>query len=85
MGAMATVTLYGKPGCCLCDEARAEVRELGQRHRFRLEEIDVSLDPRLHREYGERIPVVAVDGREACELHVDAAELERLLAKVAES
>ena len=85
MGAMATVTLYGKPGCCLCDDARDEVRELGERHRFELEEVDVSLDPRLHREYGERIPVVAVDGQEACELHVDGAEVERLLAKVAES
>jgi glutaredoxin len=82
---MATVTLYGKPGCCLCDEARAEVRELAEQHRFALEEIDVSLDPRLHREYGERIPVVAVDGHEACELRVDSAEVERLLARVAES
>ncbi len=85
MGTMATVTLYGKPGCCLCDDARAAVRELGERHRFQLEEVDVSLDPRLHRAYGERIPVVAVDGQEACELRVDSAEVERLLARVAES
>ena len=85
MGAMATVTLYGKPGCCLCDEARVEVRGLRDRHGFQLEEVDVSLDPRLHREYGERIPVVAVDGLEACELQVDNAEVERLLARVAES
>jgi glutaredoxin len=82
---MATVTLYGKPGCCLCNDARAEVQELRDRHRFELEEIDVSLDPRLHRDYGERIPVVAVDGYEACELHVDSAEVERLLARVAKS
>jgi glutaredoxin len=80
---MATVTLYGKPGCCLCEAARAEVRRLRERHDFELEEVDVSLDPRLQREYGERIPVVAVDGREACELHVDVTELERLLARVA--
>lgn len=82
---MATVTLYGKPGCCLCDEARDEVRELRERHGFELEEVDVSVDPRLHRDYGERIPVVAVDGREACELHVDRTEVERLLARVAGS
>jgi len=85
VGAMATVTLYGKPGCCLCDDARAEVRELRERHEFELEEVDVSLDPRLHRDYGERIPVVAVDGHEACEMHVDSAEVERLLARVAGS
>jgi glutaredoxin len=80
---MTTVTLYGKPGCCLCDDARAEIARLRERHGFALEEIDVSVDPRLAREYGERIPVVAVDGREACELHVDGAELERLLGRVA--
>ena len=80
---MATVTLYGKPGCCLCDEARAEVALLRERHGFALEEVDVSLDPRLARDYGERIPVVAVDGREACELGFQAAEVERLLARVA--
>jgi glutaredoxin len=82
---MATVTLYGKPGCCLCDDARREVERLRARHGFDLEEVDVSLDPRLHREYGERIPVVAVDGEEACELGVDPAGLERLLGRVAES
>ncbi len=80
---MATVTLYGKPGCCLCDEARAEVERLRDRHGFALEEVDVSLDPRLYRDYGERIPVVAVDGQEACELALDGAEVERLLARVA--
>jgi glutaredoxin len=80
---MPTVTLYGKPGCCLCDDARAEVERLRERLGFMLEEVDVSIDPALHREYGERIPVVAVDGCEAFELHVDGPELERLLARVA--
>jgi glutaredoxin len=80
---MTTVTLYGKPGCCLCDDARAEVERLRARHGFALEEIDVSLDPRLARDYGERIPVVGVDGDEACELGIDAAAVERLLARVA--
>jgi len=80
---MATVTLYGKPGCCLCDDARVELERLRARHEFHLEEVDVSLDPGLYRDYGERIPVVAVDGREACELGLDSAEIERLLARVA--
>ncbi|HYI98778.1 MAG TPA: glutaredoxin family protein [Thermoleophilaceae bacterium] len=80
---MATVTLYGKPGCCLCDEARAEIEALRARIAFELEEVDVSLDAGLAREYGERIPVVDVDGREAFELGVEVAELERLLGRVA--
>ncbi|NLT06114.1 MAG: glutaredoxin family protein [Solirubrobacterales bacterium] len=79
---MATVTLYGKPGCCLCDDARAELAALGERLGFAVEEVDVSVDPVLHRRYGERIPVVAVDGEEACELGVDGPEIARLLGRV---
>jgi glutaredoxin len=71
------VVLYGKAGCCLCDEARQAVEEVRARHPFELEEVDVSLDAALNREYGERIPVLALDGEELFELHVDAGELAR--------
>jgi hypothetical protein len=73
------VVLYGKAGCCLCDEARAAVAEVRARHPFELDELDVSLDPALHAEYGERIPVLALDGEELFEFHVDAGELARRL------
>ena len=43
------VVLYGKPGCCLCDEAREAVAAVRARHPFELEEVDVSTDPELHR------------------------------------
>ncbi len=76
---MRRVVLYGKPGCCLCDEARAAVAEVRARHPFELEEVDVSTDPGLQRTYGERIPVLALDGDELFELHVDAGELARRL------
>jgi len=49
---------------------------------FDLEEIDVSLDPGLQREYGERIPVVAIGGEDVLELRVRAEELRRLLDTV---
>jgi hypothetical protein len=73
------VTLYGKPGCCLCDEARQVVVAARAERPFDLEEVDVSLDPRLHRLYGERVPVVAVRGEELFEYHVDPSELRRAL------
>ena len=76
------MTLYGKPGCCLCDEARAVVAAVRERRPFELEEVDVSLDPVLHRRYGERIPVVSVDGEEVLELEVEAVALERVLGRV---
>ena len=79
---MPTVTLYGKPGCHLCDEARAVVLELRSRRRFDLEEVDVSIDPGLHRLYGERIPVLALDGEELFEYFVDAGVLDARLGRV---
>jgi glutaredoxin len=73
------VVLYGKPGCHLCEEARATVVAVREEHPFELEEVDVSIDPELHRVYGERIPVLTVDGDELFEFHVDADELARRL------
>jgi glutaredoxin len=80
---MIEVTLYGKAGCHLCEEARAEVQALREERDFDLTEIDVSTDPVLHRQYGERIPVIAVNGDEAFELGVDRLALARLLDTVA--
>jgi glutaredoxin len=79
---MTEVVLYGKAGCHLCEDARAVVAEVRARRDFELTEVDVSLDPVLHARYGERIPVVAVDGVEAFELGLSAPELERVLDTV---
>jgi glutaredoxin len=79
---MARVTLYGKPGCHLCDDARAAVRRVRARRWFDLYEVDVTLDPVLFREYGERIPVLAVDGEELFEFHVEEAVLMERLDRV---
>ena len=79
---MTTITLYGKPGCHLCEDARAALERLRAERRFELEEVDVSLDPALHREYGERIPVLALDGEELFEFFVDEASLRERLDRV---
>ena len=76
---MRVVTVYGKPGCHLCEEARDVVLAVRRERDFVLEEVDISLDPVLHRDYGERIPVVAVDGEEAFQYRVDRDMLRRML------
>jgi len=80
---MTRITIYGKAGCCLCEEARAAVEQVCAELPLEVEEVDVSLDPRLHRDYGERIPVLLVDGVERFELGVDPEALRRLLGRVA--
>jgi glutaredoxin len=79
---MPVVTLYGKPGCHLCDEARAVVERVRAQRPFELRQVDVTLDPVLYREYGERIPVLALDGQELFEFHVEEAVLVERLDRV---
>jgi hypothetical protein len=69
------VTLYGRDGCHLCDDARAALERVRARTPFVLEEIDITTDDDLHRRYLERIPVVCLDGRELFEFFVDEAVL----------
>jgi glutaredoxin len=76
---MRTVVLYGRPGCCLCDDAREVLVRVRQRRPFALNERDIDQDEALQRAYLERIPVVTIDGTEAFELFVDEVELERRL------
>jgi glutaredoxin len=77
-----TITLYTRPGCHLCDDARAVLESVRTEHPFELRELDISADDALHRAYLERIPVVEIDGEEAFEYFVDAAELRRRLGRV---
>ena len=79
---MTRVTLYGRPGCHLCEEAQAAVAAARSRREFALEEVDISLDPLLARRYGERIPVVAIDGEDVLELRFGAEDLVRRLDRV---
>ncbi|MDX6663345.1 MAG: hypothetical protein QOG09_1447 [Solirubrobacterales bacterium] len=72
MATLPTVTLYGRAGCHLCDEARELLLQLRQEGAsFELEEIDIETDEGLHSRYLERIPVIAVDGTIASELVPD--------------
>jgi glutaredoxin len=79
---MSKVVLYGREGCCLCDEARVVLERVRTTHPFVLEERDIEQDDALLRAYLERIPVVTIDGVEAFELFVDEIELRRHLGKM---
>ena len=68
---MTSVVLYGRDGCCLCDDARAVLLRVRGRKPFVLEERDIEQDEVLLRRYLERIPVVTIEGDEAFELFVD--------------
>ncbi len=77
-GAGAGLVLLGKPGCHLCDDARAVLERVGASFR----EVDITADDALHAAYLERIPVIVLDGVARFELFVDEAALRHLLSKV---
>jgi glutaredoxin len=79
---MPVVTLYGKPGCHLCEDARAALARVRADRPFELEEVDITLDPVLDRRYGERIPVLALEGEELFDYVVDEAALRDSLDRV---
>ncbi|HEV2060168.1 MAG TPA: glutaredoxin family protein [Solirubrobacteraceae bacterium] len=72
------LVLLGRPGCHLCDDARAVLERVG----VAFAEVDITTDDALHAMYLERIPVVVLDGVERFELFVDEAALRRLVGKV---
>jgi hypothetical protein len=75
----ARITLIGKPGCHLCDDARAVIASVAAELGVRWEERSIADDPALAEEYWEQIPVTLVDGRQHDYWRVDAARLRRAL------
>jgi hypothetical protein len=74
------LTLYTRPGCCLCDKARELIEKVGRDLPLTLELIDITGDAELERLWGEKIPVVARDGQVAIVSRVSEFWLRRILA-----
>jgi glutaredoxin len=73
----AHVIVYSRPGCHLCDEAKATIQNSGCTDRFTLEEINIESDHELLKKYKYDIPVVTIDGVEAFRHRVNAEDFRR--------
>ncbi|QIK63690.1 glutaredoxin family protein [Leucobacter viscericola] len=87
--AAVNITLIGKPGCHLCDDAREVVEgvcsQLSERGiATELEELNILEDEQLARLYSEEIPVVRVGGKQHAIWRVDADKFERAILRVAQ-
>jgi glutaredoxin len=58
----ARVLLLTRPGCHLCDEARAVVARVTAELGVQFREKDVNDDPEDLRQYSDMVPVTLVDG-----------------------
>jgi glutaredoxin len=73
------VTLYTRPGCHLCEEAREIMKPLLEEFGVNLREINIDEDRELTRRYGLDIPVIFVGAHKAAKHRVNPLKLRRQL------
>jgi glutaredoxin len=73
------VTIYSRPGCHLCEEAKKEIAPLLKEFSARLTEINIDEDPELRARYDYDVPVIFLGARKAAKHRVDLAQFRRQL------
>jgi len=77
------VTLFTRPGCHLCDEAKAVLLPLLRAAGGSLREVNVDSDEDLRERYGNDVPVVFLGTRKVAKHRVDAQQFRKQLAEAA--
>jgi glutaredoxin len=78
------VTLYTRPGCHLCDDAKAAITPLLCEFHAPLREVNIDLDAELAEKYGWDIPVVFIGRHKAAKHRVDLAQFRKQLREAQE-
>jgi len=73
------VTLYSRPGCHLCEEAKAAIAPLLREFGAALREVNIDEDATLKERYDWDIPVIFIGAHKAAKHRVDVAEFRRQL------
>ena len=77
------VTVYTRPGCHLCDEAKAVIQASGCGDLFTLEEVNIDENSEIQERYRYDIPVVLINGTKAFKHKVNASEFRKKLRRLA--
>lgn len=73
------VTLYTRPGCHLCEEAKAAIAPLLREFGAVLREVNIDEDAALKERYGWEIPVILIGQHKAAKHRVDLPQFRRQL------
>jgi glutaredoxin len=82
MPASIRVEIYSRPGCHLCDEAKAAIEPFVRKYSLEIVVTNVDSSADLRASYGTEIPVILINGVEACRHRVDAPSFERKLKEL---
>ncbi len=80
MTSPATLTLYFRDGCHLCDEMQASLAELLDPETYQLERVDIDADSQLKSHYNELVPVLSLGNTELCRYFLDLKTVQQALA-----
>ena len=81
-GTKAVVTVYARPGCHLCEEAKSAMESAGCDGEFTLVEINIDDDPALRERYQYDIPIVLINGIRVFKHRVDPRDFKRKLRRL---
>ena len=73
------VTLYTRPGCHLCDQAKSQMAPLLAEFGARLREVNIDADPELRELYNFDVPVIFLAGRKIAKHRIDPWQFRRQL------
>jgi glutaredoxin len=71
------VTIYSRPGCHLCEEAKRNILASACAEEFEIEEVNIDENAELYERYKYDIPVIFINGVKAFKHRVDPREFER--------
>jgi glutaredoxin len=75
------VTLYSRPGCHLCEDAKSIIEPLLAEFGATLREISIDTDARLTEQFGYDIPVIFINDRKAAKHRVNPEQFRRQLSE----
>ena len=81
----ALVTVYSRPGCHLCEEAKAQIESAGCEGEFTVEEVNIDDDPALLVLYQYDIPIVFINGVKVFKHRVDPGDFRRKLRRLSKT
>jgi glutaredoxin len=79
------VTLYTRPGCHLCDEAKSQIAPLIAELGARLREVNIDDHPQLHERYNLDVPVIFLGDRKVAKHRIDLTQFRRQLLEARRS
>ena len=79
LAAPRDITIYSRPGCHLCEEAKAQIAPMLKEFGACLTEINIDEDPELRARYDYDVPVIFLGARKVAKHRVDPAQFRRQL------